>query len=97
VGLLSGDALLDRSRIFRGDLAALERCDGCVALLTGADHDSGTCGELGYMYAKNKPCFGISDDVRRMNNLVWGLCGEGKQIATNIDDLLSLIARVWGD
>lgn len=97
VGLLSGEALQDRSRIFRGDLAALERSDACVALLTGADHDSGTCGELGYLYAKGKPCFGISDDVRRINNLIWGLCGEGKQIARTIDELLSLIAHDWGN
>ncbi len=95
VGLLAGDALPDRSRIFQGDLAALERCDACVALLTGADHDSGTCGELGYMYAKGKPCFGISDDVRRMNNLIWGLCGEGKLLAKTIDELLFLIVNVW--
>lgn len=96
VGLLSSDALLDRSRIFRGDLEALERCDACVALLTGADHDSGTCGELGYMYAKGKPCFGISDDVRRMNNLIWGLCGEGKQIARTIDEMLLLVKQFLG-
>ncbi len=81
----------ERERLFRGDMQALETCDLIVALLTGADQDSGTCGELGYAYAKGKPCFGISDDVRRMNNLIWGLCDEGKAIARDIPWLLSLV------
>lgn len=81
----------ERQRIFRGDMQALEACDIVTALLTGADHDSGTCGELGFAYAKGKPCFGITDDVRRINNLIWGLCDEGKAIARDIDGLLRLI------
>lgn len=81
----------ERERLFRGDMQALEACDFIVALLTGADHDSGTCGELGYAYAKGKPCFGISDDVRRMNNLIWGLCDEGKAIARDIPGLLTRV------
>jgi nucleoside 2-deoxyribosyltransferase len=91
VGLLSDDASFDRQRIFRGDLAALERCDACVALLTGADHDSGTSAELGYMYAKGKPCIGITDDMRWLNNLIWGLCDEGKAIARDIPSLITLV------
>lgn len=93
-GLLDGAAVIDRHRLFRADIAALESCDACVALLTGADHDSGTCGELGYAYAKGKPCFGISDDMRWMNNLIWGLCGEGEQLARSIDALIPLVQKV---
>ena len=81
----------ERERLFRSDMQALDECDIVVALLTGADHDSGTCGEIGYAYAKGKPCFGISDDVRRMNNLIWGLCGEGTAIAHNIEALVALV------
>lgn len=80
-----------RKRLFRSDMEALEACDFVVALLTGADQDSGTCGELGYAYAKGKPCFGISDDVRRMNNLIWGLCQEGEAIASDIDALMKMV------
>lgn len=83
----------ERRRIYHGDLAALEACDLLVALLTGADHDSGTCGELGYMVAKGKPCFGITDDVRRLNNLIWGLCHEGEWIASDIPALLALVRQ----
>lgn len=81
----------ERVRIFRSDMDALEACDLVVALLTGADHDSGTCGELGYAYARGKPCFGITDDRRSMNNLIWGLCGEGETIASNLEQLLALV------
>lgn len=83
----------ERQRLFHGDMDALEAADLVVALLTGADHDSGTCGELGYAYAKGKPCFGISDDVRRMNNLIWGLCGEGQRISRDIDGLLQQLGE----
>lgn len=83
----------ERERLFRSDMQALDACQMVVALLTGADHDSGTCGELGYAYAKGKPCIGISDDVRRINNLIWGLCDEGKAIARDIEALVELVRR----
>ncbi|MBK8019920.1 MAG: nucleoside 2-deoxyribosyltransferase [Chloroflexi bacterium] len=81
----------ERRRLFRGDMEALDACDIVVALLTGADHDSGTCGELGYAYAKGKPCFGVTDDVRRINNLIWGLCGEGQAIARDIESVVAMV------
>lgn len=83
----------ERERLFRSDMQALDDCQIVAAMLTGADQDSGTCGELGYAYAKGKPCFGISDDVRRMNNLIWGLCDEGKAIASDIDTLVEMIRQ----
>jgi len=93
-GLVDKDKPLNRRRIFRADLEALDSCDACVALLTGADHDSGTCGELGYMFAKGKLCIGISDDFRWMNNLIWGLCGEGERLVKSIDELLPFVKRL---
>jgi nucleoside 2-deoxyribosyltransferase len=81
----------EQSRIFRDDIEAVERCDIVVALLTGADHDSGTCGELGFAYAKGKLCIGITDDFRYMNNLIWGICGEGKHIVKSLDELVPFI------
>jgi nucleoside 2-deoxyribosyltransferase len=87
----------ERERVFQADLDALDACDFCVALLTGADHDSGTSLELGYLFAQGKPCFGISDDVRRMNNMIWGVCSRGEAIVGRIEDLLPLIRRVLAD
>jgi nucleoside 2-deoxyribosyltransferase len=95
-GLIDFSVPDSQSRIFRDDIDALDRCDGCVALLTGADQDSGTSAELGYMYAHRKPCFGITDDFRYLNNMIWGICGEGRRIATDIPELIMLIAREAG-
>lgn len=86
----------ERERVFQMDLDALNACDFCVALLTGADHDSGTSLELGYLFAQGKPCFGITDDVRRLNNMIWGVCQRGATIVARIDDLLALIETTIG-
>jgi nucleoside 2-deoxyribosyltransferase len=90
-GLVDNFDFATRQRIFYADLKELDACDMCVALLTGSDHDSGTSAELGFMYAKGKPCFGITDDMRWMNNLIWGLCNCGKNIAPSIDECLQLV------
>jgi len=91
-GLVKLGSSEERSRIFKLDIDALNTSDLIVALLTGADHDSGTSAELGYMYALGKPCIGITDDKRGMlNNIIWGICGNGERIVLSIDDLLPLI------
>jgi len=91
-GLVKLGSSEERSRIFKIDMDALNAADLIVALLTGADHDSGTSAELGYMYALGKPCFGISDDKRgALNNIIWGICANGERIVRSIDELLPLI------
>jgi nucleoside 2-deoxyribosyltransferase len=85
-----------RARIYRDDLAALNDCDLCVALLTGADHDSGTAAEMGYMVAQGKPVFGLTDDVRWLNNLIWGLCDEGRRIAPTIAACVAQVNEALG-
>lgn len=49
---------------FARDLAELESCALVVAVLNGADVDSGTAWELGYAFAKGIPCFAIYEDTR---------------------------------
>jgi nucleoside 2-deoxyribosyltransferase len=90
-GLLDLRTPSAQSRVFRDDIAALDVCDLCVALLTGPDQDSGTSAELGYMYAQGKRCYGITDDFRFLNNMLWGICGEGERIAPDIAALLALV------
>jgi len=93
-GLVKLGSTEERLRIFKIDIDALNAADFIVALLTGADHDSGTSAELGYMYASGKSCFGISDDKRgALNNIIWGICGNGELIVRSIDDLLPLIKK----
>lgn len=87
----------NRKLVFDLDLAALNQCHACVALLTGADHDSGTCVELGYLYRLGKPCIGITDDGRSntLNNMVWGICGNGQQVCQHLDSLIPLVDKLF--
>lgn len=93
-GLIDLQNPATQSMVFRDDIAALDACEGCVALLTGPDQDSGTSAELGYMLAQGKPCFGISDDFRYRNNMLWGICGEGQRLAKDIPGLMALL-EAW--
>ena len=93
-GLLDGkDHINLRHELFQADMAGLRQCNVIVALLTGADHDSGTCGELGIAFERGYPCFGIGDDMRWMNNFIWGICGEGARIAPDIAGVVELVKR----
>ena len=50
--------------IFRKDLEGLDWADGVVAVMDGADPDSGTCWECGYAYARKKPVVLFRSDLR---------------------------------
>jgi nucleoside 2-deoxyribosyltransferase len=43
---------------------AVDRCDALVAVLDGADADSGTAWECGYAYARGKPIIALRTDFR---------------------------------
>lgn len=51
--------------IFLKDLEGLDWADGVVAIMDGADPDSGTCWECGYAYAMKKPVVLFRSDLRR--------------------------------
>ena len=50
--------------IFLKDLEGLDWADGVVAIMDGADPDSGTCWECGYAYATKKPVVLFRSDFR---------------------------------
>ena len=50
--------------IFLKDLEGLDWADGVVAIMDGADPDSGTCWECGYAYARGKPVILFRSDFR---------------------------------
>jgi nucleoside 2-deoxyribosyltransferase len=50
--------------IFRKDLRGLEWAEGVVAIMDGADPDSGTAWECGYAYARKKPVVLFRSDLR---------------------------------
>ena len=49
----------------RGNQRAIDRADALVAVLDGADVDSGTAAEIGYAYARGKRIVGYRGDSRR--------------------------------
>ncbi len=52
--------------IFDKNLAAIDRADILVAVVDGADVDSGTSWEIGYAYALGKPILGLRTDFRTL-------------------------------
>jgi nucleoside 2-deoxyribosyltransferase len=53
-------------QIFACDVAAIEKCTLLLAVLDGRAIDEGVAVELGYAYARGKPCYGLQTDVRRL-------------------------------
>jgi nucleoside 2-deoxyribosyltransferase len=51
--------------IFRKCLASIDACDMVVAVLDGADVDSGVAFEVGYASARGKPVVGVRTDFRQ--------------------------------
>lgn len=67
--------------LFHKCIHAIEEADIILAILDGPDSDSGTCVEIGYAHAKNKPVIGIRTDIRisedrGLNLMVSQLCTQ---------------------
>ena len=54
----------DAQGIFATDVRGIDWAEGLVAIMDGADPDSGTCWEVGYAYRK-KPIVLVRTDIRR--------------------------------
>lgn len=66
-GLMS-DPSTDKRKVMRGffadDLRQIDSSDAFLFIMDGRVPDEGACFELGYAYAKGKPCFALKTDVR---------------------------------
>jgi nucleoside 2-deoxyribosyltransferase len=58
-------AMTDPKDIYNDCLAGVGWCDVVLAVLDGADADSGTCFECGYAKALEKPIVGLRTDFRK--------------------------------
>ena len=58
----------EQERLFNFNKAALENSDFIVAIIDGADADSGTAWEMGYAYARGKPVIALRTDFRRVGH-----------------------------
>jgi nucleoside 2-deoxyribosyltransferase len=96
-----GPAGARRKEVFSADLNALDEIKLIIAWLDGPDVDSGTALELGYGYAKKKEIFGLLTDFRHwddshifeVNNMIWGVCKEGRRIYRTEDSLISDVKK----
>lgn len=52
--------------IFNKNVSAIGKSDIIVAVIDGADADSGTAWEIGYAFSKGKPVFGLRTDFRTL-------------------------------
>ncbi len=58
------DGKMDFENVVRDCIDSIETADAIVAILDGADSDSGTSWECGYAYARSKPIVGVRTDLR---------------------------------
>lgn len=85
----------DFGQIFRACIDHLERADAVLAVIDGADPDSGTCFEAGFAYARGLPVVALRTDWRP------GEDGAANAMLTRssravVGDLDQAIARLAG-
>ena len=62
--MLKGVQSFDSKALFRVNIESIENADVVVAILDGADADSGTCWECGYAFKAGCPVIGVRTDIR---------------------------------
>jgi nucleoside 2-deoxyribosyltransferase/predicted secreted protein len=83
----------EQERLFQFNRTALEDSDFVVAIIDGADADSGTAWEMGYAFARGKPVIALRTDFRRVGhheqvNLMLELSAK---VVGNTDELLAAL------
>jgi nucleoside 2-deoxyribosyltransferase len=68
-------------RMYQFCLQSIKECDVVLAILEGADADSGTCIEMGYAFGIGKPIIGVRTDFRSsedrgLNLMVSNICAK---------------------
>ena len=83
----------EQSRIFSENLKALENSDIIVAVIDGADADSGTAWEMGYAYAQKKQVIALRTDFRRagMYERVNLMLEESSKVVSSIMELMESV------
>jgi nucleoside 2-deoxyribosyltransferase len=89
----------EQSRIFSENLQVLEKSDIIVAIIDGADADSGTAWEMGYAYAQKKQVIALRTDFRRAGiyERVNLMLEESAIIVTSTTELLEAMKSPFMD
>jgi len=96
-GLVTGDFTHEKKvKVFDVDMEYLKPADLVVALLTGRDVDSGTAAEIGYAYKASKKLIGVNaNNIKPINNFVWGIFNYGKDIVEDLDQLKKILSEKY--
>jgi len=80
-------------RLFSTNVLALERADIVVAIIDGADADSGTAWEMGYAHALGKPIIALRTDFRRVgtSEKVNLMLEQSATVVTTPEELLDAV------
>jgi nucleoside 2-deoxyribosyltransferase len=83
----------EQQGIFATNLRELEDSDVVVAIIDGADADSGTAWEMGYAFAQKKPVIALRTDFRRVGHHehVNLMLEQSATVVTTTDQLLSAL------
>jgi nucleoside 2-deoxyribosyltransferase len=83
----------EQVRIFSENSRALKNADIIVAIIDGADADSGTAWEMGYAYANGKQVIALRTDFRRSGRYekVNLMLEESATVVTSIEYLLDAV------
>lgn len=89
----------DHGSIYAACLAQLERANAVLAVLDGADADSGTCFEAGFATARGIPVVGLRTDWRpaedgAANCMLTRSC---RSVARDLDAACGALAMFLGD
>jgi nucleoside 2-deoxyribosyltransferase/predicted secreted protein len=86
----------EEERLYLSNKKALEESDFVVAVIDGADADSGTAWEMGYAHALKKPVIAIRSDFRRVgdNEQVNLMLEHSARIISGKDQLLEAIRSI---
>ncbi len=85
--------LAEHGCMFRSHREALDQADAVVAVIDGADADSGTAWEMGYAAAQQKPVFALRTDFRKVGDFehVNLMLEQSATLVRSRDDLLAAL------
>ena len=83
----------EQERLFNFNKTALEDSDFVVAIIDGADADSGTAWEMGYTFARGKPVIALRTDFRRVGHheQVNLMLEQSAKVVGSMDEVLEAL------
>jgi nucleoside 2-deoxyribosyltransferase len=87
----------EKKMIYEDDILALKTSDAVVAVLDGAEVDTGVAYEMGYAKALGKPILGLKTDYRTFSGIEEvNLMLEVPliKICKNLDDIIDFLGKI---